>query len=374
MDRSTDYFYRSDHARQDTCLKQHSSKLTTTNSSRPKLKSQPALDRSDNHEHLSPKLKSLNDTAQQPRATCIYDVFPKTARDRKLVEAQLSNSAQNCPTQISSRLVLSMLNPIRNYQQFKPELFFAISLHPRWFNQQHSTTSLISLLSSKCSVTSNAESRLRPTTQTGISSALNIQIRLRALTSIEHSGQLTVSRTACATMAQLTPFSSAHADQLRSLSPPHQSHYSDRKNRLSQIVYTLLSKQYVNQLRVLYSVRITHVSLRCSIQLSMSQTVATRLDHLTHPGLKALTRTSSRLSIQLSRVNSASDGAQLSNFKLSLYTSSALRMHIFGLTHRTMVKRLATSPHDSLVITDSAYKNQSVTNCGAKSSLKLESN
>ncbi|KZV43264.1 putative sucrose-phosphate synthase 1 [Dorcoceras hygrometricum] len=32
----------------------------------------------------------------------------------------------------------------------------------------------------------------------------------------------------------------------------------------------------------------------------------------------------------------------------------------FGLTHRIMVKRLATSPHDPLGITDSAYKNQSV--------------
>ncbi|KZV50005.1 hypothetical protein F511_21859 [Dorcoceras hygrometricum] len=32
----------------------------------------------------------------------------------------------------------------------------------------------------------------------------------------------------------------------------------------------------------------------------------------------------------------------------------------FGLTHRIMVKRLATSPHDSLCITDSACKNQSV--------------
>ncbi|KZV27170.1 hypothetical protein F511_24980 [Dorcoceras hygrometricum] len=34
--------------------------------------------------------------------------------------------------------------------------------------------------------------------------------------------------------------------------------------------------------------------------------------------------------------------------------------HIFGLTHRIMVKRLATSPHDPLGITDSACKNQSV--------------
>ncbi|KZV54944.1 tetraspanin-15 [Dorcoceras hygrometricum] len=37
-----------------------------------------------------------------------------------------------------------------------------------------------------------------------------------------------------------------------------------------------------------------------------------------------------------------------------------LRNHNFGLTHRTMVKRLATSPHDPLGITDSACKNQSV--------------
>ncbi|KZV30204.1 hypothetical protein F511_35226 [Dorcoceras hygrometricum] len=32
----------------------------------------------------------------------------------------------------------------------------------------------------------------------------------------------------------------------------------------------------------------------------------------------------------------------------------------FGLTHRIMVKRLATSPHDPIGITDSACKNQSV--------------
>ncbi|KZV52845.1 hypothetical protein F511_36543 [Dorcoceras hygrometricum] len=37
-----------------------------------------------------------------------------------------------------------------------------------------------------------------------------------------------------------------------------------------------------------------------------------------------------------------------------------LRNHIFGLTHRIMVKRLETSPHDPLGITDSACKNQSV--------------
>ncbi|KZV33017.1 hypothetical protein F511_23190 [Dorcoceras hygrometricum] len=37
-----------------------------------------------------------------------------------------------------------------------------------------------------------------------------------------------------------------------------------------------------------------------------------------------------------------------------------LRKHIFGLTHRIMVKRLATSPHDALGITDSACKNQSI--------------
>ncbi|KZV45559.1 dual specificity protein kinase shkC-like [Dorcoceras hygrometricum] len=37
-----------------------------------------------------------------------------------------------------------------------------------------------------------------------------------------------------------------------------------------------------------------------------------------------------------------------------------LRNHNFGLTHRIMVKRLATSPHDPLGITDSACKNQSV--------------
>ncbi|KZV45066.1 hypothetical protein F511_12664 [Dorcoceras hygrometricum] len=37
-----------------------------------------------------------------------------------------------------------------------------------------------------------------------------------------------------------------------------------------------------------------------------------------------------------------------------------LRNHIFGLTHRIMVKRLATSPHDPLVIADSACKNQLV--------------
>ncbi|KZV16701.1 hypothetical protein F511_28489 [Dorcoceras hygrometricum] len=37
-----------------------------------------------------------------------------------------------------------------------------------------------------------------------------------------------------------------------------------------------------------------------------------------------------------------------------------LRNYNFELTHRTMVKRLATSPHDPLGITDSACKNQSV--------------
>ncbi|KZV30265.1 hypothetical protein F511_39921 [Dorcoceras hygrometricum] len=37
-----------------------------------------------------------------------------------------------------------------------------------------------------------------------------------------------------------------------------------------------------------------------------------------------------------------------------------LRNHNFRLTHRTMVKRLATSSHDPLGITDSACKNQSV--------------
>ncbi|KZV55600.1 hypothetical protein F511_25491 [Dorcoceras hygrometricum] len=37
-----------------------------------------------------------------------------------------------------------------------------------------------------------------------------------------------------------------------------------------------------------------------------------------------------------------------------------LRNHIFGLTHRIMVKRLAKPPHDPLGITDCACKNQSV--------------
>ncbi|KZV48900.1 putative RNA-dependent RNA polymerase 1 [Dorcoceras hygrometricum] len=37
-----------------------------------------------------------------------------------------------------------------------------------------------------------------------------------------------------------------------------------------------------------------------------------------------------------------------------------LRNHNFGLAHRIMVKRLATSPHDPLDITDSACKNQLV--------------
>ncbi|KZV24662.1 hypothetical protein F511_35751 [Dorcoceras hygrometricum] len=37
-----------------------------------------------------------------------------------------------------------------------------------------------------------------------------------------------------------------------------------------------------------------------------------------------------------------------------------LRNHNFGLTHRIMVKRLETSPHDLLGITDSACKNQLV--------------
>ncbi|KZV38905.1 hypothetical protein F511_41366 [Dorcoceras hygrometricum] len=37
-----------------------------------------------------------------------------------------------------------------------------------------------------------------------------------------------------------------------------------------------------------------------------------------------------------------------------------LRNHNFGLAHRIMVKRLATSPHDPLGITDSTCKNQLV--------------
>ncbi|KZV53047.1 hypothetical protein F511_31815 [Dorcoceras hygrometricum] len=37
-----------------------------------------------------------------------------------------------------------------------------------------------------------------------------------------------------------------------------------------------------------------------------------------------------------------------------------LRNHNFGFAHRIMVKRLATSPHDPLGITDSACKNQLV--------------
>ncbi|KZV06978.1 hypothetical protein F511_45539 [Dorcoceras hygrometricum] len=37
-----------------------------------------------------------------------------------------------------------------------------------------------------------------------------------------------------------------------------------------------------------------------------------------------------------------------------------LRNHNSGLAHRIMVKRLATSPHDPLGITDSACKNQLV--------------
>ncbi|KZV13584.1 kelch-like protein 8 [Dorcoceras hygrometricum] len=37
-----------------------------------------------------------------------------------------------------------------------------------------------------------------------------------------------------------------------------------------------------------------------------------------------------------------------------------LRNHNFGLTHRIMVKRLVSSPHDPIGITDSACKNQSV--------------
>ncbi|KZV15583.1 hypothetical protein F511_40172 [Dorcoceras hygrometricum] len=40
--------------------------------------------------------------------------------------------------------------------------------------------------------------------------------------------------------------------------------------------------------------------------------------------------------------------------------SLRLRNHNFGLAHRIMVKRLATSPHDPLGITDSACKNQLV--------------
>ncbi|KZV22659.1 hypothetical protein F511_09353 [Dorcoceras hygrometricum] len=41
-------------------------------------------------------------------------------------------------------------------------------------------------------------------------------------------------------------------------------------------------------------------------------------------------------------------------------TTMRLRNHNFGLAHRIMVKRLATSPHDPLGITDSACKNQLV--------------
>ncbi|KZV37094.1 hypothetical protein F511_12552 [Dorcoceras hygrometricum] len=41
-------------------------------------------------------------------------------------------------------------------------------------------------------------------------------------------------------------------------------------------------------------------------------------------------------------------------------TTIVARNHNFGLAHRIMVKRLATSPHDPLGITDSAFKNQLV--------------
>ncbi|KZV24082.1 hypothetical protein F511_07181 [Dorcoceras hygrometricum] len=45
-----------------------SPKLSITNNPRPKLKPQPALIWSDNHEQLSPNLKSLNDAAQHQRS------------------------------------------------------------------------------------------------------------------------------------------------------------------------------------------------------------------------------------------------------------------------------------------------------------------
>ncbi|KZV49692.1 hypothetical protein F511_23649 [Dorcoceras hygrometricum] len=48
-----------------------------------------------------------------------------------------------------------------------------------------------------------------------------------------------------------------------------------------------------------------------------------------------------------------------------------LRNHNFGLTHRIMVKHLATSPHDPLGITDSACKNQSVMHAEPLGSLGL---
>ncbi|KZV22202.1 dentin sialophosphoprotein-like [Dorcoceras hygrometricum] len=58
--------------------------------------------------------------------------------------------------------------------------------------------------------------------------------------------------------------------------------------------------------------------------------------------------------------NDAASTNQNNTASLQQLTTDSLRNHIFGLTHRIMVKRLATSPHDPLGINDSAYKNQSV--------------
>ncbi|KZV36975.1 hypothetical protein F511_21178 [Dorcoceras hygrometricum] len=147
-----------------------------------------------------------------PRAARLYAVFSqKIAHDIKLVQ---------CPTkQFSSELYYTdQLAP--DLIHAKPYTKITNSLHhncssPSAFThadltQQHNTASLISLLSSEHYVTPKAESSLCPNTKTGISSALTIRIRLHALTSTEHSAQLTVSRITHATMTQLTSQLSTH--------------------------------------------------------------------------------------------------------------------------------------------------------------------
>ncbi|KZV21265.1 hypothetical protein F511_23390 [Dorcoceras hygrometricum] len=140
-----------------------------------------------------------------PRAARLYAVLPKTSHDRKLVQL---------PTKQFNSELYHLEQLVPNLIHSKPDTKFINSLHhncssPSAFTQddltqQHSTTSLISLLSLEHCVTPKAESSLRPTTQIGISSALTIQIRLRSLTNTEQSAQLTISRTASAMIDQLT--------------------------------------------------------------------------------------------------------------------------------------------------------------------------
>ncbi|KZV42486.1 hypothetical protein F511_38683 [Dorcoceras hygrometricum] len=128
----------------------------------------------------------------------------------KQFSSELSHSDQLVPDLIHAKHDRKVTNSLHHNCSL-PSDFTQADL-----TQQHSTTSLIPLRSSECCATPRAESSLHPTIQTGISSALAIQIRLHALTSTEHSAQLTVSRTVRAMLSQLTPLSSADTDQIRS--------------------------------------------------------------------------------------------------------------------------------------------------------------